>query len=97
MSQYIPPLCLNVLPSVFSYTIIRIPAALVLMRVTIQGVSSDWWNYRHNNHHSKPNTINKDPDIKLDYLFLLGKVLPVEVSNQRFGKVLFSPRLHILL
>ncbi|KAK2178957.1 hypothetical protein NP493_521g00005 [Ridgeia piscesae] len=51
----------------------------------MKGASSDWWNYRHNNHHAKPNVIHKDPDIRLDYLLLVGKVLPVEWGKKKKG------------
>jgi len=45
----------------------------------MQGSSSDWWNFRHLNHHSKPNTHTKDPDIKFDPLFLIGASIAIEV------------------
>eukprot|EP01124_Arcella_intermedia_P010049 TRINITY_DN16608_c0_g1_i1.p1 TRINITY_DN16608_c0_g1~~TRINITY_DN16608_c0_g1_i1.p1 ORF type:complete len:363 (+),score=66.62 TRINITY_DN16608_c0_g1_i1:270-1358(+) len=38
----------------------------------MKGASSSWWKYRHNQHHSKPNIINKDPDLKNDPLFVFG-------------------------
>lgn len=45
-----------------------------------KGVSGDWWNYRHFQHHAKPNTIRKDPDIRFGSLLVLGKILPREVD-----------------
>lgn len=45
-----------------------------------QGASSDWWNFRHYNHHSKPNVLTKDPDITLAPLFLVGDAIAKEVS-----------------
>jgi fatty acid desaturase 2 (delta-6 desaturase) len=51
----------------------------------IKGASCDWWNYRHNNHHSKPNVLRKDPDIRLDYILIVGKVLPLEYGKKKKG------------
>jgi len=45
-----------------------------------KGASTEWWNYRHNRHHAKPNRQMLDPDIRFDWLFMLGKVLPLEVK-----------------
>eukprot|EP01125_Pyxidicula_operculata_P007342 TRINITY_DN2499_c0_g1_i4.p1 TRINITY_DN2499_c0_g1~~TRINITY_DN2499_c0_g1_i4.p1 ORF type:complete len:435 (+),score=59.56 TRINITY_DN2499_c0_g1_i4:3-1307(+) len=39
----------------------------------LKGASSRWWRFRHNRHHSKPNIINKDPDLKNEPLFIFGK------------------------
>lgn len=55
-----------------------------------KGASCDWWNYRHYNHHSKPNIIRKDPDIRFDHLFLLGKVLPLEWGKKKKGVLPFQ-------
>ena len=43
------------------------------------GFSSIWWNYRHYQHHAKPNIVRKDPDIRFGALFMLGKTIPREV------------------
>ena len=45
----------------------------------LQGASSDWWNFRHLNHHSKPNILTKDPDVTFDPLLLVGRSLAIEV------------------
>ena len=37
-----------------------------------QGASADWWNHMHFQHHSKPNIIDKDPDTRIEPLFVLG-------------------------
>jgi len=39
----------------------------------LQGASSHWWNFRHFQHHSKPNVIKKDPDVNVPYVFLIGE------------------------
>ncbi|CAD5124890.1 DgyrCDS13142 [Dimorphilus gyrociliatus] len=57
----------------------------------LKGASSDWWNYRHFNHHSKPNVVKKDPDIRLDMFFVLGKVIPIEWAKKKKG---FMPYQH---
>ena len=33
----------------------------------------------HFQHHSKPNVIDKDPDTRIDILFLLGDTIPIRV------------------
>jgi len=35
----------------------------------------------HYQHHSKPNVIGKDPDVRVDQLFVLGEVIPVETAK----------------
>jgi fatty acid desaturase len=45
----------------------------------IKGGSVDWWNHMHNQHHAKPNVINKDPDSRMDPIFVLGKHQPIRV------------------
>ena len=47
----------------------------------LMGFPSDWWNYRHYQHHAKPNIVRKDPDIRFGKLFMLGKTLPREASS----------------
>ena len=34
----------------------------------------------HFQHHSKPNVIDKDPDTRIEPLFLLGDTIPIRVS-----------------
>ncbi len=46
----------------------------------VQGASADWWNHMHFQHHSKPNVIDKDPDTRIELLFLLGDTIPIRVS-----------------
>ena len=38
----------------------------------------------HFQHHSKPNVIDKDPDTRIEPLFLLGDTIPIRVSFQLF-------------
>lgn len=45
-----------------------------------QGASTDWWNNMHFQHHSKPNIVDKDPDTRIEPLFLLGDTIPVRVG-----------------
>lgn len=42
----------------------------------IKGASSHWWNFRHFQHHAKPNRVSKDPDVDIAYLFLMGDEVP---------------------
>jgi len=38
----------------------------------LKSASPTWWNWRHFNHHAKPNVVNKDADIKMTHFFVLG-------------------------
>ncbi|RUS91181.1 hypothetical protein EGW08_001094 [Elysia chlorotica] len=53
----------------------------------MKGASSHWWNFRHFQHHAKPNRVRKDPDIDIAYLFLIGDNLPVEFGKNKRGKM----------
>ena len=52
---------------------------------TLKGAGADWWNFRHFNHHAKPNIHKKDPDIAFGHWILLGKIIPREVGSQKKG------------
>ncbi|KAM7086417.1 fatty acid desaturase 3 [Molossus nigricans] len=39
----------------------------------LKGFSAHWWNFRHFQHHAKPNIFHKDPDVTLAPIFLLGE------------------------
>ncbi|XP_022103051.1 fatty acid desaturase 2-like [Acanthaster planci] len=54
----------------------------------LKGASCHWWNYRHYQHHAKPNIIRKDPDIKMPYLFVLGDKQPVTWGSKKRKYVL---------
>lgn len=49
----------------------------------IKGASSDWWNFRHYNHHAKPNVLNKDPDVTLAPVLLVGKTMAEEYGKKK--------------
>ncbi|XP_064598052.1 acyl-CoA (8-3)-desaturase-like [Liolophura sinensis] len=51
----------------------------------LKGASSHWWNFRHFQHHAKPNVIRKDPDVQLAYLFLLGNSMPKSWGEKQKG------------
>jgi fatty acid desaturase 2 (delta-6 desaturase) len=46
----------------------------------VKGASPEWWTLMHNQHHSKPNVINRDPDVRVDPLLVLGNVQPLRVK-----------------
>lgn len=50
----------------------------------VQGASADWWNHMHFQHHSKPNVMDKDPDTRVEPIFVLGDKLPVRVRIDSF-------------
>ncbi|XP_036883699.1 fatty acid desaturase 2-like protein FADS2B [Sturnira hondurensis] len=49
----------------------------------LKGLSANWWNYRHFQHHVKPNIYPKDPDIDMGPLFLLGDLQPVKYGKKK--------------
>ncbi|KAJ8320961.1 hypothetical protein KUTeg_002548 [Tegillarca granosa] len=51
----------------------------------IKAASSHWWNFRHFQHHAKPNVMKKDPDIDVAYLFLLGETIPYSWAKRKRG------------
>ncbi|KAL8593142.1 hypothetical protein ACOMHN_009797 [Nucella lapillus] len=51
----------------------------------IKGASSHWWNFRHFQHHAKPNRVSKDPDVDMAYLFLMGDEMPKKWGAQKKG------------
>jgi fatty acid desaturase 2 (delta-6 desaturase) len=59
-----------------------------------QGASSHWWNFRHFQHHAKPNIATKDPDIDLPYLFLLGDKLPQIWGRKKKGFMPYNLQQH---
>ena len=50
----------------------------------LQGASADWWNHMHFQHHSKPNVIDKDPDTRVEPIFVLGDKIPIRVNKACF-------------
>lgn len=54
----------------------------------LKGASPDWWNHMHYQHHAKPNVLDKDPDVRVEQLFVVGEVMPVEVAKS--GKKILS-------
>lgn len=51
----------------------------------IKGASRAWWNWRHFEHHAKPNVVRKDPDITFPNLFLLGDHLTRKWAKAKKG------------
>jgi fatty acid desaturase len=52
----------------------------------IKGASSSWWIHLHNQHHAKPNVIDKDPDVRIEPVFVLGNVTPLKVAEKNAKK-----------
>ncbi|MEV8313864.1 acyl-CoA desaturase [Streptomyces sp. NPDC059900] len=48
------------------------------------GMSSAWWNDKHNRHHANPNHIDKDPDVAADVLVWTSKQAKVRVGFRRW-------------
>jgi len=55
----------------------------------LKAASSNWWNWRHFQHHSKPNIIRMDPDVKMAFFFLIGDVMPVQWGKKKKGHNLY--------
>jgi len=55
-----------------------------------KGASKDWWNWRHFLHHSKPNIVHKDPDIKMIYIFVIGRRLAKLWGRKKLGFMPYS-------
>ncbi|XP_074129355.1 fatty acid desaturase 2-like protein FADS2B [Sminthopsis crassicaudata] len=49
----------------------------------LKGMSTKWWNYRHFQHHAKPNIYPKDPDIDMGPLFVLGESQPIKYGKKK--------------
>lgn len=49
----------------------------------IKGAGANWWNHLHYQHHAKPNVMNKDPDVRLEALFVLGESMPKMVAKEK--------------
>lgn len=60
----------------------------------MKGVSGFWWNYRHFQHHAKPNVYLKDPDITIPYILLLGKRIPKLWGSKHWGKLPYHLQQH---
>ncbi|XP_007519623.2 fatty acid desaturase 2-like protein FADS2B isoform X1 [Erinaceus europaeus] len=54
-----------------------------LVMSNFKGLSVDWWNHRHFQHHVKTNIYPKDPDTDVGPLFLLGKTHPVKYGKKK--------------
>jgi fatty acid desaturase 2 (delta-6 desaturase) len=49
----------------------------------IKGASTSWWQHLHNQHHSKPNVLYKDPDTRLEPLFVVGETVPKIMAEKQ--------------
>lgn len=63
-----------------------------------KGASADWWNHLHFQHHSKPNVIDKDPDTRVEPVFVLGDKIPVRAAQRdaKKGKTMLPYNLQYL-
>lgn len=50
---------------------------------TMKGASASWWNHMHYQHHAKPNVLDKDPDVRLDMLFVVGDKMAERNSHKK--------------
>jgi len=60
-----------------------------IMNMT-KGASKHWWNHLHYQHHAKPNVVGKDPDVRLDKVFVLGEEIPEMVAKTRKSSMPFN-------
>jgi fatty acid desaturase len=52
----------------------------------LKGASKNWWNHMHYQHHAKPNVMSKDPDVRLEALFVVGENMPKKVAEKNAVK-----------
>ncbi|XP_038071960.1 acyl-CoA 6-desaturase-like isoform X2 [Patiria miniata] len=57
----------------------------LLMGVS-KGASGNWWNHMHYQHHAKPNVMYKDPDVRLEALFVVGENMPKKMAEKNAAK-----------
>ena len=55
----------------------------------LKAASSNWWNWRHFQHHSKPNIIRLDPDIEMAFFFLIGDTMPRRWGAKKKGHTFY--------
>ncbi|XP_033629136.1 acyl-CoA 6-desaturase-like [Asterias rubens] len=48
----------------------------------LKGASGNWWNHMHYQHHAKPNVMKKDPDVRLEALFVVGENMPKKIAEE---------------
>ncbi|CAH1788188.1 unnamed protein product [Owenia fusiformis] len=56
----------------------------------LKGASPDWWRHMHYQHHAKPNVMDKDPDVRLDQLFVVGQTMPIKVAKKGDSKMPYN-------
>ena len=49
----------------------------------LKGGSANWWNHRHFQHHAKPNVFNKDLDVNMLHVCVLGEWQPTEYGKKQ--------------
>ncbi|XP_070569632.1 acyl-CoA 6-desaturase-like [Ptychodera flava] len=48
----------------------------------LKGASSTWWKHMHYQHHAKPNCMDKDPDVRVEKLFVVGNKMPLKMAEK---------------
>ncbi|KAM9495397.1 fatty acid desaturase 2-like isoform 1-T1 [Clarias gariepinus] len=56
----------------------------------LKGASANWWNYQHFQHHSKPNVLSKDPDLRTMEILVLGDIQPVEYGIKKLKRMPYN-------
>ncbi|KAK6165628.1 hypothetical protein SNE40_022520 [Patella caerulea] len=56
----------------------------------IKGASAKWWNHMHYQHHAKPNVMDKDPDVRVEKLFVVGDKMPVQMAKSNKSSMPFN-------
>jgi len=60
----------------------------------IKGASADWWNHLHYQHHAKPNCLNKDPDVRLDAVFVVGEEMAKRTAEKKKSSMPYNWQHH---
>ncbi|XP_077997443.1 acyl-CoA 6-desaturase-like [Glandiceps talaboti] len=54
-----------------------------LLMGPLKGASSSWWKHMHYQHHAKPNVMDKDPDVRVEKVFVVGDKMPKKVAKEK--------------
>ncbi|KAL8603582.1 hypothetical protein ACOMHN_022534 [Nucella lapillus] len=60
----------------------------------LKGASPHWWNHMHYQHHAKPNVMDKDPDVRVEKLFVIGKQMPVMIAQSQKSSMPYNWQHH---
>jgi len=60
----------------------------------IKGASPHWWNHMHYQHHAKPNVMDKDPDVRVEAIFVVGQQMADKVAKEKKNSLPYNWQQH---